>query len=140
MYDHLYLADLADMTEDEIKTHIAADYAGDVSGLDYGSPTDAEQAALREELANFDILVAYESVGDWGCDSASYFLIRDRSSQKLLEVSGGHCSCYGFEGQWEPQEVEVEYLKSDKFYLGCGGYDDACDAHTSAVKAFLQTL
>jgi hypothetical protein len=27
----------------------------------------------------------------------------------------GHCSCYGFEGQWSPSEVTEEYLLSEHF-------------------------
>lgn len=30
---------------------------------------------------------------------------------KLYEVSAGHCSCYGLEGQWSPEEVMLEELK-----------------------------
>lgn len=140
MTNYLYLGDLAGKSESEVKDHIAENYAGDVSGFDYGNPTDAEKSALRTELENFDILVAYESVGDFGYDSASYFLVRDRSSKALHEVRGGHCSCYGFEGQWSLEEVQRDYLRSDKFYLGSGGYGDSAVAHTAAVKAFLKTL
>ena len=27
---------------------------------------------------------------------------------KLYENYGGHCSCYGLEDQWEPEEIDVE--------------------------------
>lgn len=30
---------------------------------------------------------------------------------KLFEVNGSHCSCYGLEGQWEPEEVTLEALE-----------------------------
>lgn len=29
---------------------------------------------------------------------------------KLFEVNGGHCSCYGLEGQWSPEETTLEAL------------------------------
>ena len=29
----------------------------------------------------------------------------------LYENYGGHCSCYGLEGQWEPQETSKEALQ-----------------------------
>jgi hypothetical protein len=29
---------------------------------------------------------------------------------QLYEVHGGHCSCYGLEGQWSPEETSKEYL------------------------------
>jgi len=30
---------------------------------------------------------------------------------KLYEVNGSHCSCYGLEGQWEPEEVSLKELE-----------------------------
>lgn len=30
---------------------------------------------------------------------------------KLYEVNGSHCSCYGLEGQWSPEETFIEALK-----------------------------
>ena len=30
---------------------------------------------------------------------------------KLFQVTGGHCSCYGLEGQWDPEETTLEYLR-----------------------------
>ena len=36
-------------------------------------------------------------------------VIFERDS-KLFEVHGYHCSCYGLEGQWEPEETSWEAL------------------------------
>ena len=33
-------------------------------------------------------------------------------SEKLYEVNGGHCSCYGLEGQWEPQEIKLNEIEN----------------------------
>lgn len=33
-----------------------------------------------------------------------------QQDDKLFEVSGGHCSCYGLENQWEPEETTYESL------------------------------
>jgi hypothetical protein len=43
---------------------------------------------------------------------------------KLYEVHGGHCSCYGLEGQWEPEETALESLKLrfEKGHLGRSEY------------------
>lgn len=41
--------------------------------------------------------------------SGDAFVVFKRDG-KLYEVSGGHCSCYGLEGQWEPEETTVEAL------------------------------
>lgn len=34
-----------------------------------------------------------------------------RRNKKLYEVNGSHCSCYGLEGQWDPEETSVQALK-----------------------------
>ncbi len=136
MTERLFLADLDTMSEDEVKDHIASGYAGEGDH----SATEAEAAALRAELNGFDVLVAYESVGSFGCDSSSYFLVRDKESGKLSEVRGGHCSCYGFEGQWDPEDVQLEYLLSDKFHMGTGGYDDEAQENKRKVVEFFKTL
>lgn len=30
---------------------------------------------------------------------------------KFYLVDGGHCSCYGLEGQWEPEEITVPMMR-----------------------------
>lgn len=32
------------------------------------------------------------------------------SDNKLYEVNASHCSCYGLEEQWEPEETSLEYF------------------------------
>lgn len=136
----LALADLKDMNEATVKAHIADQYGGNKSGFEYGSPDDADKAKVRADLERFDILIAYEHVGSGGCDSASWFLMRERATGKLFEFSGGHCSCYGFEGQYEPEETTLAYLTSDKFGWYGGGYDDAADQHRQMIKDHIATL
>jgi len=134
----LFLEDLRDMNLRELKDHIAGGYAGTESGHDYGSPTTSEVKALRKELDEYDILIAYESVGSWGCDSSSYFLLRNKKTKKLYEASGSHCSCYGFEGQWDLQETSLKYLQSEKFYLPLGGYDEG--GNVEPAQEFIRKL
>lgn len=31
--------------------------------------------------------------------------------EKLYHVYGSHCSCYGLEGQWQPEETTVKHIK-----------------------------
>lgn len=35
---------------------------------------------------------------------------------KLYEVHGAHCSCYGLEGQWEPEETSWQAIAMNKRY------------------------
>ena len=34
-----------------------------------------------------------------------------RKGGKLFEVNGSHCSCFGLEDQWGPEETSVEALR-----------------------------
>lgn len=137
---HLYLADLEGFTEEKVKQHIAAEYAGDKCGFDYGCPSAADREALATKLEEYDVVVAYESVGGFGCDSASWFLLRNKSTGGYFEFSGGHCSCYGFEGQFDLDPVGLDYLQGDKFGFSAGGYNYEETENQKAVKNFLQTL
>lgn len=42
---------------------------------------------------------------------------------KLYEVNASHCSCYGLEGQWEPEETSVVALRArmKNGHLGAAG-------------------
>jgi len=119
----LYLEDLQGMTKEELVKHICYSYK-----------------TTEEALKDYHILVAYESVGSWGCDSSSYFLLKHKKTKEYFEVIGGHCSCYGFEDQWEPTATPVEYLKSDKFRVSLGGYDNCPETNTQAIKDFMKGL
>lgn len=81
-----------------------------------------------EKFAHLDILLAYWSGSDY--EETAWFLLRDRATGVLLEVHGSHCSCYGFEEQWSPEETTLEYLKSDKFSFSAMGSDAVKEAKT----------
>jgi len=115
----LFLEDLANKNESEVLDHIASTFE-------------------TERPVDIELLIAYESVGSWGCDSSNWFLFRKNG--KLYENHGSHCSCYGFEGQWKPEETTIEYLKSDKFYVSTGGYDKDEEGNKQKVKDYLQQL
>ncbi len=42
--------------------------------------------------------------------SGSSFVLYVGNDGKLYENHGSHCSCYGLEGQWSPEETNVEEL------------------------------
>lgn len=42
---------------------------------------------------------------------------------KLYENHGSHCSCYGLEGQWSPEETSVEELEGRLDRGGLGEYE-----------------
>lgn len=92
----------------------------------------------EKELEGFEVLVAYQSVGDYGCDSSNWFLLR--KDGVLYENYGSHCSCMGFEDQWGPEETSVEYLLSDKFGFWTGGYDSNGDENRDAATREIRKL
>lgn len=66
-------------------------------------------------VEEFELLVLWQDYESY--EGSSWFLLKDKGTGKLFENSGGHCSCYGFEGQFGPKETSVEYLLSDNCYF-----------------------
>jgi hypothetical protein len=59
-----------------------------------------------EKLEGVEILYACYSTGDY--EGWAHVIFRKEG--KLYEVNGSHCSCYGLEGQWKPEETSVAAL------------------------------
>lgn len=63
---------------------------------------ELEQNALNGAF----VLLAEYNYQDY---EGSAFVLFERDGQ-LYEVNGGHCSCNGLEGQWEPEETTADAL------------------------------
>jgi len=61
-----------------------------------------------EEVAGVKILFASYTYEDYSGDAFVLFI----KDGKLFEVNGAHCSCYGLEGQWQPEEIILEELQN----------------------------
>ena len=77
----------------------------------YGEWDDAKDVfssfrVNEEDRKGVNIVFAYYSYEDYTGRAFVLFTKED----KLYEVHGSHCSCYGLEGQWEPEETSVELL------------------------------
>ena len=60
-------------------------------------------------------------------------LFYSEKNGQLYEVNGGHCSCYGLEDQWHPEETNLEAIK---FRLDESEYSfDHC---RSGLKEYLE--
>lgn len=59
------------------------------------------------ELKDSEVLFA--AYGGASYEGAAV-VIFERDGQ-LYAVEGGHCSCYGLEGQWDPKKISWAYLK-----------------------------
>lgn len=60
----------------------------------------------KHDLDEINILLAYYSYMNY---TGEAFVLFEKNG-KLYEVNGSHCSCYGLEGQWEPEEVCLQAL------------------------------
>lgn len=79
-----------------------------------------QPASEAPEYKGVEILLA--SYSTEGYDGSAFVLFR-RDGQ-LYEVNGSHCSCYGLEGQWEPEPTTVEALRHRMTEGNLGAYND----------------
>ena len=139
----LFLEDLSGYTETEVKRHLATNYSGQSgTGYTYGEITEDDIKEATKLLSTKKVLIAYESVGHYGCDSSSFFLLQDQDG-KLYEIHGRHCSCYGFEGQLDLEETSLAALtlrikNSELFWFG--GYDKNPNKNLEQASQFILGL
>jgi NADPH:quinone reductase-like Zn-dependent oxidoreductase len=102
----LTLGKFAGQSEKFILNHLATKYAkGDIS---YEcNPEEVEK--LREELKRYRIIVAFESPPDDYFEE-SFFLLQDKGTNILYENHAYHCSCMGWESQFNPEETTTTEL------------------------------
>lgn len=125
----LALEDLKDFSMKEILSHLTEKYA------------DSEQDAAK--LNGLKVLIAYESVGNWGCDSNSFFLLENEQGD-LFEIHGSHDSCRGFEGQLQLEETSVKSLlfrlnNGNGVYFS-GGYDYNTEFNDKAIEDYIRQM
>jgi hypothetical protein len=67
---------------------------------------EMRRALEGEKWHGIEVLLASYGYENYSGDAFVLF----RKAGKLYEVNGSHCSCYGLEGQWEPEETTKESL------------------------------
>ena len=149
------LADLKGLTEKQVISHLVENYSGKRYGHKEYFSSEAEailnkydqilayEKVESEKLKDMQVLVAYESVGESGCDSESFFLLRSKADGSLYEIHGSHCSCHGFEGQLDLEPTDIKSLKyrainADVFYAG--GYDDDETENQRIVNEYVLSM
>ncbi len=73
-----------------------------------------------EVTLSSDIEILFASYGGGSYEGDAFLLYRQDG--KLYEVNGSHCSCYGLEGQWEPEETTIAAIE-DRIINGNLGHD-----------------
>lgn len=68
---------------------------------------DAYEAAQEDVDFVATLIIAMSDPSPYSDISLFVFLGTDG---KLYEIHGCHCSCHGFEGQWQPEETTFEAL------------------------------
>jgi hypothetical protein len=84
---------------------------------DFQHYTERDKTPFPEGV---EVLFAYYDGG--GYDGTAFVLFR--KDGKLYEVHGSHCSCYGLEDQWEPEECTVESLTKTTPHIFEYNYND----------------
>jgi len=72
----------------------------------FDDPAWQSMHVYNGELDDIEILFASYT---YECYEGDAFVLF-RKDGKLFEVNAGHCSCYGLEGQWDPEETTKEAL------------------------------
>lgn len=103
---------------------------------DYQYLTDLKEFGAREEAdraierhKNDNILFASYGYENYSGDA---WVLFERDG-KLYEVNGQHCSCFGLEGQWEPEEVYLPELKN-RLMKGTFGTDYEWSGNVFALE------
>lgn len=81
----------------------------------------------EETLNDKTIIFAFYEYENYSGEALVIY--RDDKTGIFYEVSGGHCSCYGLEDQWDPIELgDEEFFKEYSKKLGIA-YDWSTDSH-----------
>ena len=65
------------------------------------------------DVDKYTYIIAYVDYGSY--EGTGWILMQEKTTGKLFENHSGHCSCYGNEGQFEPEATDLKYLQSDNF-------------------------
>lgn len=99
-------------------------YEGGKSGRD---AVIADFSINESDLDGCEILAASYTYEDYS--GSAYVLFR--KDGKLWEVNGGHCSCYGLEGQWVPELCVPSHEITRRQFQG----DDAFSVRVRSIFA-----
>lgn len=108
----LLVGDVSGMTDAEVRSHIIKEFSIDESQLE---PYEVVMASQNEDTY----------------DGSFYILLKYKEYGEFYEVHGSHCSCYYYEGQFEPELAPAEYLLSQ--------HNRYC-RNTESVEAFLREI
>jgi hypothetical protein len=89
-------------------------------------------AAIKEHEAEHVLFASY----CYENYSGNAWVLFEKDGQ-LYEVNGGHCSCYGLEGQWEPEAVTLDALEHRVIEGKMGKGDCSGNEFADELREFL---
>lgn len=84
----------------------------DVAGQYANYGDDEDKARILKLLNESTVHLAYYGTGSYDGTSLVIF----ESNGILYEVNASHCSCYGLEGQWAPEETNWKAIGMREFH------------------------
>ena len=87
-----------------------------------GWEKEEKKSEILKRYEGKNILFASYGLGNYSGDAFVLF----EENGKLFEINAGHCSCYGLEDQWTPEEVCLPELEQrlTKGTFGTDSYSD----------------
>lgn len=112
------IGDLISFSEEEVRKTLILEFANhSKENNSWNDPPIVHSSEIEAQLKDLNILIALISTGDFGCNSSAFFLFNNRKENQLYTIESEHCSCFGFQGQWDLVETCVETLKAKKSYF-----------------------
>lgn len=82
----------------------------------YKSSSEEEKARHAKILSDLDgAKIVLALIENYGYEESA--IVVYEKDGRLYETNGSHCSCYGFEGTWSPEETSMEALRMRKLYF-----------------------
>lgn len=97
----LLLGEYSGQTEQFVKDDIATHYGSS----NYGE----KDPIIASRLEELEIVVALLESYDY--EESSFFIFKEKNSNRYYELYASHCSCYGFENQFDLEETSLDILR-----------------------------
>ncbi|MGM1023504.1 MAG: hypothetical protein ACQEXV_23960 [Bacillota bacterium] len=107
-----------------------------IIGSEWADVEDILDSFRVEASEDIEILFAYYTYADYTGKAFVLF----RKDGKLFEINGSHCSCYGLEDQWDPEETNVEVLCHRLTVGSMGRSYDNDNLYADELLALIETL
>lgn len=98
------IADFADVRKPDDNCSYPA---GSRAHMRWLNERDKYDEAMKSTAFDVTILLASYETGNWEGEA---FVLFEKDGT-LYEVNASHCSCYGLENQWSPEETDISALE-----------------------------